>query len=369
MEARSVVMAIILSEVVLVGGIFLIYPLIMRKGLLFGVYVGESASESEEARQITRSWYVWMIGAIVFSLAAGIAVRYAFPLPVAAAVPVFVQLSAFLVLYLRAYYQARAIAPSGPPPAAAAPLAAFPTPSTFLPKVALLLGAGLGLWALGYAWAHYADMPASVPTHFGPSGRADAWKPKSFLTVMLLPLMTLLMGVGLSGFAWLTARAKRAIRLSDQGASLEAQVRFRGAMAGFLSGTALLATLMLALMAVTSIQVGLGWRPGLPAGVMALTIVLLIYAIGGTIYLAFRYGQGGARLERARTDTPLTNGLADNRSWVLGMFYVNREDPSILVERRFGLGYTINFGNWKALLLLGVFTGIIIGICVAALLD
>ncbi|MEE8556523.1 MAG: DUF5808 domain-containing protein [Myxococcota bacterium] len=32
-------------------------------------------------------------------------------------------------------------------------------------------------------------------------------------------------------------------------------------------------------------------------------------------------GQGGARLER-------------------GMFYINREDPSVLVEKRFGLGYT-----------------------------
>ena len=30
------------------------------------------------------------------------------------------------------------------------------------------------------------------------------------------------------------------------------------------------------------------------------------------------------------------------------MFYVNKEDPSILVEHRFGLGYTLNFGNRKA---------------------
>ncbi len=45
----------------------------------------------------------------------------------------------------------------------------------------------------------------------------------------------------------------------------------------------------------------------------------------------------------------LTNGLADNRLWKYGAFYVNRDDPSMFVEKRFGLGYTINFANPKAL--------------------
>jgi uncharacterized membrane protein len=34
------------------------------------------------------------------------------------------------------------------------------------------------------------------------------------------------------------------------------------------------------------------------------------------------------------------------------MFYVNPADPSILVEKRFGIGYTVNLGNrwsWVAL--------------------
>jgi uncharacterized membrane protein len=27
------------------------------------------------------------------------------------------------------------------------------------------------------------------------------------------------------------------------------------------------------------------------------------------------------------------------------MFYVNRNDPAFFVEKRFGLGYTLNFGH------------------------
>jgi uncharacterized membrane protein len=93
------------------------------------------------------------------------------------------------------------------------------------------------------------------------------------------------------------------------------------------------------------------------------------YVIGGTLYIAIRYGQGGARLERGGPGTPLTDGLADNRKWVLGMFYVDRDDPSFFVERRFGFGYTLNFGNWKAVALLVAFLAIILGITITAVLT
>jgi uncharacterized membrane protein len=35
----------------------------------------------------------------------------------------------------------------------------------------------------------------------------------------------------------------------------------------------------------------------------------------------------------------------DDRYWKLGVIYINPEDPSILVERRFGVGWTLNLGN------------------------
>ncbi len=46
---------------------------------------------------------------------------------------------------------------------------------------------------------------------------------------------------------------------------------------------------------------------------------------------------------------PLTDGLADNRRWLLGVFFVDRDDPSIMIEERFGLGYTVNLGNPAAI--------------------
>ena len=34
-----------------------------------------------------------------------------------------------------------------------------------------------------------------------------------------------------------------------------------------------------------------------------------------------------------------------DRYWKLGIFYFNRDDPAVLVEKRFGLGYSLNFAR------------------------
>ena len=41
----------------------------------------------------------------------------------------------------------------------------------------------------------------------------------------------------------------------------------------------------------------------------------------------------------------------DDKHWILGMFYYNKNDPAFMIEKRVGLGYTINFANIKALIL------------------
>ena len=53
---------------------------------------------------------------------------------------------------------------------------------------------------------------------------------------------------------------------------------------------------------------------------------------------------------------------------MLGVFYVNRNDPSLFVEKRFGLGYTVNFGNPKAVGLLVVFILVVMTIVFAGVL-
>jgi uncharacterized membrane protein len=41
-------------------------------------------------------------------------------------------------------------------------------------------------------------------------------------------------------------------------------------------------------------------------------------------------------------------------AWKLGVLYYNPEDPALLVERRFGVGYMLNFGNKLSWLLMAL---------------
>ena len=357
-----------LLEVLFVGGFMLLYPRIARRGLLFGVYVGESASESPQARAIRRGWDLGVLACVLAGLATAYLVYSLGPPPAFAATPLFVLLLGGVVVYLWAYHHARGLTQPGPPPLAVAPLTPSAPTSSWLAVVTLTVGLVGGIVALAYTWRHYHALPALVPVHFGFSGAPDGWKPKTFASVMLLPLMTLVMGVGLGGLIYLVAHAKRGLRYPDEGRSLAAQLRFRGAVTVLLGGAALLVTVLLTFLSVFSVRIGLGLASKQPPVVPIAGGLLLAWALVGTLLIAVRFGQGGARLEQP-TGAPLTNGLADNRHWILGVFYVNRDDPSLLVERRFGLGYTINFGNPRAVAFLVLFFGAVLGLAIAALLS
>ena len=367
--SRATLFLFVFGQLAIAGGVFLLYPLIVRRGLLFGVYVGEERSAGEAARAITRTWYRGMGATLAVAAALGALLAALSAEALAAVAPIGVLLAGFVALYLRAYRQARALAPAEHRPAAVAPLAPAPSPSPVLPAIAVAVALACGAWAIAEAWQSYGAMPERVPTHFGFSGAPDAWQAKSFATVMLVPLLTLVIGFGLAVMAWLVGHAKRALRAADHGVSLAAQLRFRTAMTRFLAGVALLTTALLTALSHGIVRVStgaaptLGWWHALAGG------ALLVWALGGTVLLALRYGQGGARLERGAAAAPLTNGLADNSRWVLGVFYVNRDDPSILVERRFGFGYTINFGNPKAVALFAVFMAAVLGMVIAGLVT
>jgi uncharacterized membrane protein len=74
----------------------------------------------------------------------------------------------------------------------------------------------------------------------------------------------------------------------------------------------------------------------------------LIFALVVILVLA-RLGQGGSRLASAQKSStasgpPVGDRIADCY-WKLGVFYFNPDDSAIFVEKRFGLGYSMNFAR------------------------
>ncbi|MGP6206574.1 DUF5808 domain-containing protein [Cuniculiplasma sp. SKW3] len=79
----------------------------------------------------------------------------------------------------------------------------------------------------------------------------------------------------------------------------------------------------------------------------------------GVMIIGYRYGQTGWKLFPWAVETRSGKiSRDDDNLWIFGVIYHNREDPAILVPKRFGFGYTLNFGNPLGLLLI---TAILIG--------
>lgn len=159
--------------------------------------------------------------------------------------------------------------------------------------------------------------------------------------------------------ALLVARAKRSVRAGTGGRSVEAQDVFRRTTSMLFAGTALFTCLLLTLLSMQSLRVALGERESLGVGFLWACVAMIVFALAGLIRILRVSGQGGALLEDGSAEAPLTGGLADNRHWFLGVIYVDRGDPSLLVESRFGIGYTLNLGNRTAVLFLASYVTLV----------
>lgn len=354
MDRAVVIMLFFVVRVFLVVGILFALPRIARKGLLFGVYVGEAFAGSDEALAVRRSWDRGCVAVMVIAFAVGFTIA-AFGWPVTGNLTgTGVLLVAGLVLYVRTYTRVRALAP---PDAArhAARVTAFiqreRSRAETHAKLVLILCLLASLGTIIYALISYRAMPDRIPVPSNVVGRVQGVAEKSLLAVLYTPVLDLVLGPLYAGLAWMVARAKRSLREgADEGAAA-VQDGFRALVSNVLSGTALFLCAVLTLYSVQRVRIGLSQTTSVGAGIWWLSGGFLLFAVVSLIGMMGRYGQGGALLERRQPQGELTGGLADNAHWVLGMFYVDRDDPSLMVEERFGIGYTMNWGNPRAVLI------------------
>jgi len=239
MSEATVMNLILTFRVLLVGGLLFILPRITRKGLLFGVYVGEECASGDEGRRLLRSWGLGCATVMAVSLAAGVSISAA-GWPVAGNLGgTGVLLLLALGLYLRTYSKARGLAlPVADRQAerATATLQGGESKGELLAKLALGICLFASLATVVYAVVRYEAMPGRV----------------SALTIMFIPSLNLLLTPFLALIGLLTSRAKRSVREGSGGRSAEAQDAFRATMARTIGGMTLL---MCAFLTVLSVQI------------------------------------------------------------------------------------------------------------------
>jgi uncharacterized membrane protein len=229
------------------------------------------------------------------------------------------------------------------------PLGDTPSPAWLL---LYLLIPVLTAIALALAWPYAAD---PLPLHYDALGRVDREAPKNAAALLPLLLGQALVLLTCAGAFFAVRHGKRQIDAVDPEASRSREKRFRRIMsASVLFGGALLGAFFGGLQVLTLL--GLSARL-----ITALSLALTLSIALGAALLFALVGQGGSRLRAPAARRPGAANRDDDRHWKLGCFYRNGEDPAVFVEKRFGLGYTLNWARPAAWIILGALLLVITG--------
>lgn len=202
---------------------------------------------------------------------------------------------------------------------------------------------------IGFAtipFAFYDLFPQQIPMHAGFDGTVNSYVDKSVAVLLFPALLTAFMGAAFAFTHWTIARSKRPLDPAAPTATAYAYGAFARAecIALFAGGLALNVSMGVAFMLSSSGVISLG-TAGLVVLIMA--VVLAVAMVG----VAIAYGQNGSRILRdMQVASPVS--AEDESHWVLGVFYVNRDDASTFVPKRFGIGWTINLARptaWLAI--------------------
>lgn len=196
-------------------------------------------------------------------------------------------------------------------------------------------------------FAFYDRIPQEIPIHWNASLQVDRLIQKSPLGVLMLPAIQVLLIPVFNFSHYSFIQSKQKLSPLKPVVSGEKSRLFRKAWSNFLWMTAILTQLFLSFLHLFSMF--LNDSPFWP--MLVVIIIYLVVIMGATIYLTIKYGQAGEKLKLDEEDEGQERYYEDPEEdgiWIGGIIYYNPEDPSVFVEKRFGIGSTVNMARWQS---------------------
>ncbi|WP_077211957.1 DUF1648 domain-containing protein [Bacillus dakarensis] len=208
-----------------------------------------------------------------------------------------------------------------------------------LPWYVYLLPVLITVGLLGYTILKYDVLPEKIPTHWGPNGKPDAFTVKNPFSAVTLPLTLLVMQLMFMGINIGTKKSGIKLSAASTNASRIRQLTLRKYSSWFLFIVSVFLTMMLSFFHLTTIHPGLF----IDKAMVAIPFTFLIIVLLGTLIFAVKVG----RADKQTAEDPKSDitDIDEDSYWKGGLFYFNKNDPSIFVEKRFGVGWSINFAN------------------------
>ncbi|QQE79236.1 DUF1648 domain-containing protein [Alicyclobacillus sp. SO9] len=366
----SIISLEILFSAVLIDLASILVPMMTPETTQFSVRIPPVHTKSPVIAKAKRLYYVLWVVILALTLAGGSIITFAAPgLAERPAAPIIFILSV-LVLNAANFYIARGRLLSvktaeswyqGLQQTVAADTRAHLKQHTVSLVWSLpgLIGivAGIGIGSI-----RYASLPTHFAIHFASNGVANGYAHKSVWSVFGM--------LGIELFMWLVfflthANINRLPMRLDP-ASLDAsRGRYRTLRQAIMKS-------LWVMLSMTNVGLTVGLLPIWGIGrnhVVALTAISFLMTFAGTVICIawiFRAAQTGRKVSPEALHSTRVQ-IDDDKYWKGGVFYFNPSDPSLFVPKRFGIGFTVNFGRPSvfitiviiiaALLLLGIITG------------
>lgn len=194
----------------------------------------------------------------------------------------------------------------------------------------------LGIWVSIFK---YPEMPSQIPLNFDWQGNPTRFGEKSYRTVFMIPMIQLYLLLLFLYLHPIVGKAKQSIDSDSPEESIKRNIIFRRRWSAYILLTG---NLLLGFFTLTQLSLIYSFDQALMGGIsLTITIVLVI----GAIILALTTGQGGSRMKMSGTTDIGRINRDQDEYWKLGIFYMNRKDPSLWVEKRFGIGWTVNLAH------------------------
>lgn len=206
----------------------------------------------------------------------------------------------------------------------------------------------------------YDQMPDKVIMQSDYDGNPTRMVEKSFKLIMFAPAIQAVMALLMGFVYWMMLRTPAVIDPEQPEISTVQNAKFRYRWSAFIVFLGMLLLLIFLFMQLTFLgivpQSLVVWVPMVAAGGMVVAAIIL----------SVTTGQSGSRIRVGKQTDGKTINRNDEKYWKGGLFYVNKNDPALFVEKRFGVGFTINFGRPLAIV---IFVGILAIIAAVAILS
>ncbi|MCA0985292.1 DUF5808 domain-containing protein [Halobacillus yeomjeoni] len=195
----------------------------------------------------------------------------------------------------------------------------------------------------------YEKFPEQMPMQYNFEGEVTRYAEKSYRTVLLMPIMQLYMTFLFLFINIMISKAKQQVSDNHPETSVYKNMVFRRRWSAFLLVTGIGLTLLFGFIQISFL---------VEISSQVLVTVPLIFSAAvtfGAIALSVNTGQGGSRVKTGIGTEGEVMNRKDDTYWKLGQFYFNKNDPTLVIEKRFGIGWTFNFARPAAwLILIGI---------------